>query len=821
MDNRKRAYLARHVGGFSDASLADALAESKQAVRDARKRWGLSRSKDEAAALKREGDTPAPRFLWSAGIVGDITCLARADIFLAAGAAFVALVVYLLTLAPSVTGEDSGELIAAAYTMGIAHPPGYPIWCLLGHAFTYIPIGSIGWRVNFMSAFFAAWTVGLVVLITRKLGAGRVASLGAALCFAFTRELWEQSVIAEVYTLNAFFIAACLLIVLVWYERRQHWQLFLLAATFGFGICNHNTVAMLGPLFAVFILWMEPHWRRYGVYAACIVVALGVAALVHLYLPIRAATNPPVNWGNPSDWDGFKDVVTRAQYSFMYTDDPRTIGRFMRHLLMVGGFYAREFTPWVGWIVVFGPALLWKRGSHRFMLVALLTLALSVGYILILNSKFERESMWVATVFYIPFYMMAAIALGLGIEWIATRVPMKWTAHGLAALCIVSPLAMHWHHNDRSGDAWAHDYVSNIFETLEADAIYFPTSDHATFPAIYLQSVEGMRPDITIANKYGYPEESLYADMPVQLRSQFGKIPGDSAERVIEDWVIRNNPTRPVYFTTKRSFPNMPDHSLAQTGLLYRVVRPGETRDERDYFADHTWHTLNPTETREDYTATLIVSDVQYARARQYFTDGDTKQALNALADAVEAAGGNKETLNNFGSLCAENGEYDSAKLYLERAASIDAEYLTPLYNLAKMHLSQGDRDAAIEVLDRILDTRPMDYQAVWLKVEALMGTPRTIEAIDLLERVTRVAPDDARAWRELGFLYRSVYRDETRARDAFARSLAADPNQNDLHRIMLGQEPGETPQVPSPAMPEIPTAPSPAMPEVPGPQIP
>jgi hypothetical protein len=73
---------------------------------------------------------------------------------------------YLATLAPSITwrhdGADGGDLITAAYTLGIPHPTGYPLYVLLARLFTFLPWGGIAYRVNLMSAFFAAATVPLV-----------------------------------------------------------------------------------------------------------------------------------------------------------------------------------------------------------------------------------------------------------------------------------------------------------------------------------------------------------------------------------------------------------------------------------------------------------------------------------------------------------------------------------------------------------------------------------------------------------------------------------------------------------------------------------
>jgi hypothetical protein len=115
----------------------------------------------------------------------------RRDWWLAALAAVLSGIVYVLTLAPTVTAEDSGELITAACTLGVAHPPGYPLWCLLGKAFTFCRIAGPAWRLNLMSAVFAALTVSLAYAVGRLLSLGRGASFGGALCLAFSRHfLW-------------------------------------------------------------------------------------------------------------------------------------------------------------------------------------------------------------------------------------------------------------------------------------------------------------------------------------------------------------------------------------------------------------------------------------------------------------------------------------------------------------------------------------------------------------------------------------------------------------------------------------------------------
>ena len=89
---------------------------------------------------------------------------------LCAGAVFlVALVVYSWTLAPTVTLTDSGELILAAYGLGVAHPPGFPLWVMLGHLASLVPVGSVAVRINFSSAVFAAFACATLTLVVAEL----------------------------------------------------------------------------------------------------------------------------------------------------------------------------------------------------------------------------------------------------------------------------------------------------------------------------------------------------------------------------------------------------------------------------------------------------------------------------------------------------------------------------------------------------------------------------------------------------------------------------------------------------------------------------
>ena len=132
----------------------------------------------------------------------------RAALIAAGCAALVAFLIYALTVEPSVPTGDSGELISAAYVFGVAHPPGYPLYMLLGYLVSHLPGGSPALWMNLFSAFLDALAVGVVFLTIHRLvslragGVSRrwtpfVAATVGALLLAFSSLFWAYSVVAE------------------------------------------------------------------------------------------------------------------------------------------------------------------------------------------------------------------------------------------------------------------------------------------------------------------------------------------------------------------------------------------------------------------------------------------------------------------------------------------------------------------------------------------------------------------------------------------------------------------------------------------------
>src|SRR5260221_4003365 len=187
----------------------------------------------------------------------------RAD-WLQAGVVALALFALYAWSAPrTVALEDDGLFILSSYFLGIEHPPGYPLFTLIGHLFTYLPFGSVAYRVHLASALFGALTGGAAWLCARVLIAGRLPAYLAAFALGVSPVFWSQAIIAEVYTLNTFFflvlvfmgLQACPPSTQAPVARSGGRMLPWMALVFGLSLSNHYPLMLLVAPAFVILLW--------------------------------------------------------------------------------------------------------------------------------------------------------------------------------------------------------------------------------------------------------------------------------------------------------------------------------------------------------------------------------------------------------------------------------------------------------------------------------------------------------------------------------------------------------------------------------------
>ncbi|HEX2600503.1 MAG TPA: DUF2723 domain-containing protein [Gemmatimonadaceae bacterium] len=245
-------------------------------------------------------------------------------------------VLYLLTLAPSTAMWDTSEYIAAAYTLGLPHPPGNPFFVLIGRVFAVLPIApNVAMRINILAALCSAGAAGMWFLVTERVLVGWLADrwqrvVGgaiAALLGATAFTVWSQSVVNEkVYTISLLGLALVSWLTVRWCDdpdgAKADRLLVMIAYLSGLGYANHMAGFLAAPAVAVAIALRRPRTLlRWPLLLACAgALLLGMSPF--LIQPLRAAHFPAINEGEPTGCTtqiGVGCTFSKATYDrFMY-----------------------------------------------------------------------------------------------------------------------------------------------------------------------------------------------------------------------------------------------------------------------------------------------------------------------------------------------------------------------------------------------------------------------------------------------------------------------------------------------------------------------
>jgi hypothetical protein len=432
-------------------------------------------------------------------------------LWLAAGACgLAALLVYLRTLCPTVFHGDSGEMIAVAATRGVAHPPGFPLHSLLAALFTWLPFGTVAYRVNLFSAVCDAAAAMLLCRAVARWTGDVWAGVLAAGVFAFSPLVWPYAVSAEVFALNNLFVAGLFdLSVGIEAARadplRCRRTLLLAAFWVGLGLSNHHIFVFVGPPLLFWLAW-RAEGKALGLRtAAWMTAALAAGLLPYLYLPLAARSASPIVWGDTGTLHGFLAHFFRVEYGTFRLAGPETggAGELLPRLLLA----ARRFTQttfWAGPLLVLAcVASFARRPATRAL--GLPWLVAGLGYWIVFSAlaNVRIDDPLHATVearfWQQPLVVLAAL-MGAGLV-AATRRLRRGALATRAAIALGLPAAIvaaNFGAMDQSRNVFFREYGRAILDSAPPEAILLVTSDEAVGSVRYLQAVEGLRPDVSV-----------------------------------------------------------------------------------------------------------------------------------------------------------------------------------------------------------------------------------------------------------------------------------------------------------------------------------
>jgi hypothetical protein len=430
-----------------------------------------------------------------------------------------ALVVYFLTLYPSVAGGDSGELIGAVGSGGVIHPPGYPAYALLGLVFAKLPFGNLAWRCNLLSAVCDALAAALLFVAARIATRSMPAAWVTAILFALAPGVWRYAIVAEVFALDNLFVASLLLLAVLYVDRRERPFALGGAFVFGLGLSNHHTIVFTAAPLAAWVL--ASGWRdlgRPGVLVG-LVVAFAAGLSPYAYLPLAARHHAVVSWGATDTWPGFLTHVLRREYgTFQLAPNGvagpsasgiETVEAWLSDLLeqvgVAGGALAVLGLSWCAWASSRDS----KTGPFRVGLVAIAPVLLSVGVLAALGNLPVGDALHRGIVarFWQQPDLFVCLWCGFGVASLGALAPAALTSRigrrlevPAAVALGATLLGLRFASMDRAKSTLVRDYGSEILRAAPRGSLLLTKGDLITNTVRYLQLADNERPDVRVVD---------------------------------------------------------------------------------------------------------------------------------------------------------------------------------------------------------------------------------------------------------------------------------------------------------------------------------
>jgi Protein O-mannosyl-transferase TMEM260-like len=463
-------------------------------------------------------------------------------------------IIYLTTLAPSVVEIDSGELTAVQATLGIAHPTGYPLFTIIGHLFSLIPMPFPKvYQLNLLAAIWCSLGVGIFVYTaklvldnldefkisretkklkhnrtkqTKKLNKSNKKSEGqkgkiivkqtvevpelkrylapilAGLMLAFSKTYWFQSTSVEVYSMQIFLFSLIILFLIKAFLSESNisksglknpWIVFAVFLALGF--TNHMTTLLIIPATAYFYFvkngFNKESYKKIGL---MLLVFFPILIIIYSYLPVRASMKPAINWGDPVNLENIYRQISGKQYQvWLFSSTAAAKKQFVYFINnLPNEFSISLFIIAIGIYYSFKVA---RRFFSFLVIVFLFTVLYSINY-----DIHDIDS------YFLLAYISLAFFATFGIVKIFTIIKFhKYTyllSTSLIALFIIVQAYFNYEDVNQSDTYTFKDYAQTVLTSVPENSIIFSYQwDYLVSPSYYFQYVENMRRDVAVVDK--------------------------------------------------------------------------------------------------------------------------------------------------------------------------------------------------------------------------------------------------------------------------------------------------------------------------------
>lgn len=724
--------------------------------------------------------------------------------------------------------RDSGDLVASAFSMGIAHPPGYGLYTLMTKiGMTIFPFGNFAYRANFLSALWSSIAAGLLFKTLKKFFSAPSA-LFAILIWFFSPAVIQLSIVSEMYTLNALFCSIVIYLTTQAVEGDFIYNLRLFALSFfmiGIGLANQPTIVFLAPglLFYWWFLTTDtshthsseavPEAKRSGARAlghktkwlsmrrALFYFSLfGVLGFsVILFYPIRSLQEPLINWDAPKNMRALWRLITRADLGTLKLHPEEshltwTLGNIVDQIEL---FFRAELIElkWWGMLLSVIGLFLYLVRRKKISFTAISFLIAGPLFCLLSNLPVgERTTLpilqpyWVmANLFMIPWIALSAETFFCRLDvsplhgWKFFRT-LVWGVLFLLVLFFSLPVS-------RRYDFYAYDYGKNLLKTMPMHSSLYDPDDMTAFSISYLQVVEKLRKDIaplmTLKTFWGAE----------QLKKRFPEIVPEGNFRSAQEFIpallsYHVRIQRPLFSDHPSKFPasavQFPVGILSQVGVLPSAADFEERQRIFNFYIERGNKNSIFVDRQEDFFTRHILSRMSAAlnnigiqaqnlkdfqRAEHYF-----RQALLRQADLSEG-------WNNLGINFYLQGDYVSAEKIFHAGIKRAPKEGSLYYHLALTQRKMGKKEDAKSSLQQALKLNPQNLAALNDLGLIFLDENNWVEARLLFESCAKIQENYAPAHYNLGLVYKFLGLNDAAAK-SFENYLRFSPNAEDAPQV-------------------------------------
>ena len=522
---------------------------------------------------------------------------------------------YLVTLNPALFRNDTPETITGCITLGITHPPGYPLFNLIGKCFNTCLIGNPAFTYNFMASLLASigaclLCVNLWMLFSKieslnsfKISypaAKHIACFTASFLLAFSNGYWGNAIAAKggVYILQTILELIFLIFfqIVFFKESTTKTKPYFLFFLFLVGGLNHwpSQILLTPALLVIAFFEFQSHKKPkpfMSVKSISFYFALSITVLsVYLYLPLRSHLYPILNFDAPYTWHRFIGSILRTDYTKTELMDfhlKTYLEELNQKSIYISQHIFKEFHPSAYVFIVIGFFQLNKinKKATLFYLLLFLTLILINLFYLQVNPI----EFWHMDDHLLSSNWILALFIGLGIytsfnetkrfqrRRLKKNAPIILSV--LFSLLIPFTFIQNFSENNQKNQLLYYGYGLTALKSLPKHSVYFSESDYDCFSTLYLKTILNKRPDLHLLM-------SVFLDKPYEreliLKTDRNLLSVDSYKSknsVLFDLIQNNYKLHPIYCTFAnagfselylKTFKKM---KLAPSGILTHVIQ--------------------------------------------------------------------------------------------------------------------------------------------------------------------------------------------------------------------------------------------------------